>query len=178
MAKPAKRKRKPNRASPKEGRIVDLLDIVKDRPPPTPPELRRKQEALGKLLYKKLEPHVPALKQLGRALQGWRGLDLGAGHLLSPAPALMRAAKLLKPRGSAEEPQRAKPAAKRKPKASADKDRARWAILQLYPKGVPDTVSPKILHREVAKKLSEHETANLNLPAPSPRTVQRARNSL
>ena len=72
---------------------------------------------------------------------------------------------------------------KRKAKAQPDQDRARWAILQLYPKdsypsGVPDTVSPGTLHRAVADKLAEHEPAKLKLPVPSVRTVQRARRRL
>lgn len=67
-----------------------------------------------------------------------------------------------------------------KRKVSPQSDRARWAILQLYPKGVPDqhTVSPKILHSQVAEKLLERETAKLKLPAPSQRVVELVRDSL
>ena len=70
----------------------------------------------------------------------------------------------------------------RKAKARPDQARARRAILQLYPKdrypgGVPDTVSPGTLQRAVADKLAE-DMPKLRLPAPSVRTVQRARHSL
>ena len=72
---------------------------------------------------------------------------------------------------------------KRKAKAQTDRDRARWAILQLYPKarypsGVPDTVKPGVLHHAVANFLAEQEPAELKLSVPSLRTVQRARHSL
>jgi hypothetical protein len=112
MAKTAKRKRKPKRAPAKQGRTVDL-DIVKDRPPPTPAELRRRKKAQKEWLRKSLEPHAPALEKLGRAVQPWRRRletwsqdPFGVGHLLRPDPALMRAVKSLR----APAPARTKPA--------------------------------------------------------------------
>ena len=68
----------------------------------------------------------------------------------------------------------------RKAPAQTDRARACWAIRELYPReryprGVPDTVKPGVLHRLVAKYLMEHEPAELRLPIPSPRTTERAR---
>lgn len=183
------RKRSSKRPPAKRERVVDLLDLPVRKA--TPAEQLQKQKALEAWLKDALEPHRPALEQIGQALKalktrGSQGDPFGFDRMRElNRPLALALPALSKPRGNVERPRQGKPAgadkvapAKRRAKARPDRARARWAIQQLYPRGVPDTVSPKILHREVANKLLEHETAKLNLPAPSLRTVQRARDSL